>query len=452
MSKVSIFWFRRGLRLQDNAGLYHALKGNHPVVPLFIFDREILDELEDKKDARVEFIRDTLKEMRKELKEMGSSIVVRYGFPEKIWAGLLEEYDIGAVYTNHDYEPYAIKRDDKVRKLLEENNISFHTYKDHVIFEKDEVLKDDGDPYVVFTPYSRRWREKLESKMVAVTNESGEEETISYYLKPYPTEDHFDNFERMSTPPFPTLEEMGFEQADIEIPSKTVSRGLIRNYDKTRDYPAKDGTSRLGIHFRFGTISIREKARRAKELNDTFLNELIWRDFYAMILAHFPHVVDNSFREKYDFIKWRNNEEEFKKWCEGRTGYPIVDAGMRQLNQTGYMHNRVRMITASFLTKHLLIDWRWGEAYFAKKLLDYELASNNGGWQWAAGSGTDAAPYFRIFNPTSQQEKYDKNLEYVKKWVPEYGTSDYPEPMVDHKEARERCLEVYKAGLGRAEG
>ncbi|MCO6478621.1 MAG: deoxyribodipyrimidine photo-lyase [Phaeodactylibacter sp.] len=451
MSKVSIFWFRRDLRLHDNAGLYHALKGDHPVVLLFIFDREILDELEDKKDARVEFIRDAIQEMRKELKEMGSSIVVRYGFPEKTWAELLEEHDIAAVYTNHDYEPYAIKRDDKVRKMLEEKDIPFHTYKDHVIFEKDEVLKDDGDPYVVFTPYSRKWMEKLESKMVEFTNESGEEETISYYLKPYPTEDYFDNFESMSTPPFPTLEDMGFERTDIEIPSKTVSRGLIRNYDKTRDYPAQDGTSRLGIHFRFGTISIREKARRAKKLNDTFLNELIWRDFYAMILAHFPHVVDHSFREKYDYIQWRNNEEEFKKWCEGKTGYPIVDAGMRELNQTGYMHNRVRMITASFLTKHLLIDWRWGEAYFARKLLDYELASNNGGWQWAAGSGTDAAPYFRIFNPTSQQEKFDKNLEYVKKWVSEYGTSDYPEPVVDHKEARERCLEAYKAGLDRAE-
>ncbi|MCB0579807.1 MAG: deoxyribodipyrimidine photo-lyase [Phaeodactylibacter sp.] len=451
MSDVCFFWFRRDLRLHDNAGLYHALKGERPVVPLFIFDREILDELEDKKDARVEFIHDTLREMRQELRGLGSSMVIRYGHPLEVWKTLLEEYDIGAVYANRDYEPYAIQRDEKVQKLLKEKGAAFHTFKDHVVFEKDEVLKDDGEPYVVFTPYSRKWKEKLDSRPARAANGPGEEETISYYLKPYSTEDYFGNFLNMEEQPLPGLEEMGFERTDIGIPPKAVSRGLIRNYDKTRNFPAQDGTSRLGIHFRFGTISIREKARRARQLNATFLNELIWRDFYAMILAHFPHVVGRAFREKYDYIEWRNDESEFQKWCEGKTGYPIVDAGMRQLNQAGYMHNRVRMITASFLAKHLLIDWRWGEAYFAKKLLDYELASNNGGWQWAAGSGTDAAPYFRIFNPYSQQEKFDKDLKYVKKWVPEYGTSDYPDPIVDHKEARERCLETYKAGLSRAE-
>ena len=452
MSKVSFFWFRRDLRLQDNAGLYHALKGEHPVVPLFIFDREILDELEDKKDARVEFIHDTLQQIREELKELGSSMAVRYGSPAEVWKTLLGEYDIAAVYANRDYEPYAVQRDEQVAKLLEDKGVSFHAFKDHVVFEKDEVLKDDGDPYVVFTPYSRKWKEKLNSRLDKIAGDSGEEETISYYLKPYPTEDYFNHFLEMEEQPMPTLEEMGFERTDIEIPSKTVSRGLIRNYDKTRNFPAQEGTSRLGIHFRFGTISIREKAWRAKQMNDTFLNELIWRDFYAMILAHFPHVARRSFREKYDHIEWRNNEAEFKKWCEGKTGYPIVDAGMRQLNQTGYMHNRVRMITASFLAKHLLIDWRWGEAYFAQKLLDYDLASNNGGWQWAAGSGTDAAPYFRIFNPYTQREKFDKDFKYIKEWVPEYETSDYPEPIVDHKEARERCLERYKAGLDRAAG
>ncbi|MCB0546414.1 MAG: deoxyribodipyrimidine photo-lyase [Phaeodactylibacter sp.] len=452
MPKVSIFWFRRDLRLQDNAGLYHALKGEYPVLPLFIFDREILDELEDKKDARVEFIHDTIQEMQGELKSLDSSMVVQYGSPIEVWKALLETYDIGAVYTNRDYEPYAIKRDDEVSKLLEEMGVPMHVFKDHVVFEKGEVLKSDGDPYTVFTPYSRKWKEKLESRMEKWPGEAGEAGSISYFLKPYPTEDYFGNFLPLQEQPVPALGEMGFENTDIDIPSKTVSRGLIRNYDKTRNIPGIDGTSRLGIHFRFGTISIREKAWRARQLNETFLNELIWRDFYAMILAHFPHVVERSFREKYDYIQWRNNEEEFKKWCEGKTGYPIVDAGMRQLNQTGYMHNRVRMITASFLTKHLLIDWRWGEAYFAKKLLDYDLASNNGGWQWASGSGTDAAPYFRIFNPYSQQEKFDKDLKYVKEWVPEYGTSAYPKPIVDHKMARERCLETYKAGLDRAEG
>lgn len=449
MPKVSFFWFRRDLRLQDNAGLYHALKGEYPVVPLFIFDREILDELEDRKDARVEFIHDTIRELREELKAMGSSMVVRYGRPLEIWPELLNEYEVGAVYANRDWEPYARERDGKVEGLLKSRDIPFHTYKDHVIFEKDEVLKADGAPYTVFTPYSRRWKEKLASRIEKVDHEGGSGRSISFYLKAYPTKLYFGNFHQMPEQPLPGLGSMGFGQTEIRIPPKTVSRSLIRNYDKTRDIPGIEGTSRLGIHFRFGAISIREKAWNALQLNETFLNELIWRDFYAMILAHFPHVAHRSFRPEYDNIEWRNDEEEFRKWREGRTGYPIVDAGMRQLNQTGYMHNRVRMITASFLTKHLLIDWRWGEAYFAGKLLDYDLASNNGGWQWAAGCGTDAAPYFRIFNPYSQQEKFDKDLRYVKQWVPEYGTSEYPEPVVEHKMARERCLRVYKEGLGR---
>jgi len=449
MPKISFFWFRRDLRLQDNAGLCHALKGGYPVVPLFIFDREILDELEDKKDARVEFIHDTMRELRKELKAQGSSVLVRYGKPLEIWPKLLEEYEVGAVYANRDYEPYARERDGGVQELLQARNIPFHTYKDHVIFEQGEVLKGDGTPYTVFTPYSRKWKEKLGSRMERIADDAGNEEAISFYLKPYPSKQHSGNFHQMPEQPMPSLESLGFERTAIEIPSKTVSRSLIRHYDKTRDIPGIEGTSRLGIHFRFGTISIREKAWRAQQLNETFLNELIWRDFYAMILAHFPHVAHRSFRPEYDNIEWRNDEQEFKKWCEGSTGYPIVDAGMRQLNQTGYMHNRVRMIAASFLAKHLLVDWRWGEAYFAQKLLDYDLASNNGGWQWAAGSGTDAAPYFRIFNPYSQQEKFDKDFKYIKQWVPEHGTSEYPKPIVDHKLARERCLRVYKEGLGR---
>lgn len=442
MSKVNIFWFRRDLRLRDNAGLYHALRSEHPVLPLFIFDRNILDELEDRKDARVEFIHDEISNLYQQLKELGSSIVVRYGKPEEVYKKLLDEYDIHAVYTNHDYEPYATERDETIRKLLQEHNVAFHTYKDQVIFEREEVVKDDGDPYVVFTPYSRKWREKLTERTDTLDGEK-----ISYYFKPYPTEDYFENFHKTRALALIELNEMGFEPTDIEIPAREVKRSLIKNYDETRDYPAQDGTSRLGIHFRFGTISIREKARRAQQLNDTFLNELIWRDFYAMILANFPRVVHESFRPEYDYIEWRNDEADFQAWCTGKTGYPIVDAGMRQLNATGYMHNRVRMIVASFLTKHLLIDWRWGEAYFAKKLLDYELASNNGGWQWAAGSGTDAAPYFRIFNPWTQQKKFDPELKYIKAWIPEYGTDAYPEPIVEHKYARERCLETYKVGL-----
>jgi deoxyribodipyrimidine photo-lyase len=447
MSKISLFWFRRDLRLHDNAGLYHALNGEHPVLPVFIFDKHILDDLEDAKDARVHFIHDTINEIKERLEEQGGSMLVKYGFPEKVLKELIEEFDVASVYTNRDYEPYATERDEKVAALLEKENIPFHTYKDHIIFEKDEVLKGDGDPYVVFTPYSKKWKARLDEKIADFTNKDGEKEEVSFYLKPYPSAEMLDQFLEIESQSMPSLADMGFEPTDIPIPDKTVTRGLIRKYDETRNFPAIEGTSRLSVHFRFGTISIREKVRKALELNETFLNELIWRDFYSQILAHFPRVVEESFRPEYDFIEWENNKEHFQKWCEGKTGYPMVDAGMRQLNQTGYMHNRVRMVTASFLTKHLLTDWRWGEAYFARKLLDYDLASNNGGWQWAAGSGTDAAPYFRIFNPESQLKKFDKDLKYVKEWVPEYGTDEYPEPIVDHKAARERCLERYKAGL-----
>ena len=369
---------------------------------------------------------------------MGSSLLVRYGKPEEVWAKLLEEYNIQAVYTNKDYESYAKARDNSIQQLLTEKGIPFHAYKDHVIFEELEITKKDGLPYTVFTPYSRKWKEKLQSKKMG---------SDLFYLKSYPNQRYQQNYLQQPQSSIPSLSEMGFEASSITIPSKTVAQGIIKNYDKNRDYPALDATSRLGIHFRFGTISIREKARKALALNETFLNELIWRDFYAQILANFPKVENYAFRPAYDLIEWRNDETEFKAWCEGQTGYPIVDAGMRELNASGHMHNRVRMVVASFLTKHLLIDWRWGEAYFAQKLLDFDLASNNGGWQWAAGSGTDAAPYFRIFNPTSQQEKFDKEFKYIKKWVKEYGTDAYPKPIVDHKMARERCLEVYKAGL-----
>ncbi len=435
MSKVNCFWFRRDLRLSDNAGLYHALLAGEAVLPVFIFDTDILDKLEDRDDARVTFLHQTLAKLQAELQALGSSLYVAYGRPLEVWEKIVEQYEVGAVFTNRDYEPYANKRDAAVQALLAKQDIGFTTYKDQVILEGGEVLKKDGTPYTVFTPYSRTWRAKLTADD----------------LKPFPCEDHFDRFWKTEALPIPTLADMGFERnTTIQFPNTEVTRGIIRNYDETRNFPALAGTSRLGLHFRFGTISIREKARNAMDLNQTFVNELIWRDFYATILHFFPHVVGQPFRAKYSWIEWRNDTDDFAAWCEGKTGYPIVDAGMRELNETGFMHNRVRMIVASFLTKHLLIDWQWGEAYFARKLLDFDLASNNGGWQRAAGCGTDAAPYFRVFNPTTQQQKFDKELVYVKKWVPEYGTPEYVQPIVDHKFARERCLEVYKAGLQQA--
>ncbi|MCW5921795.1 MAG: deoxyribodipyrimidine photo-lyase [Saprospiraceae bacterium] len=444
---ISIFWFRRDLRLDDNAGLYHALKGKNPVLPVFIFDRHILDDL-PRKDARVEFIHQAVSGLKKRLEELGSTLLVFYGHPETAWSQLLANYDIEAVYTNRDYEPYALERDAAVRALLAERDVAFNTFKDHVIFEKDEILKSDGTPYTVFTPYSKRWLEKLQTKWMLTTNEHDEEERNSFYLSSYPSARYFAQFQKTSPYPMPTLEEMGFEPADVPFPPATVARGLIKQYDQTRNFPALHGTSRLGVHFRFGTISIREKARHAQKLNATYLNELVWRDFYSQILAHFPHVVHRPFQLKYERVEWRDSPEDFEKWREGKTGYPIVDAGMRELNLTGYMHNRVRMIVASFLAKHLLLDWRLGEAYFAQKLLDFDLASNSGGWQWAAGCGTDAAPYFRIFNPAEQAKKFDSENKYIRKWVPEFGTSAYPPPMVEHTFARERCLAAYKKALG----
>lgn len=449
---VSIFWFRRDLRLDDNAGLYHALRSKCPVLPLFIFDRNILDDLPDKRDARVEFIHRAVSDLKKRLEEMGSALLVRQGKPEEIWPELLRELDIAAVYTNHDYEPYAIERETTVQRLLAQENIPLHTFKDHVIFEKNEVLKDDGSPYTVFTPYSKKWLLKLQTQQRTVPDETGQPTAQSFYLTSYPTEKYFFNLLKINTKwsianSQWSMAELGFEPAGIEFPPASVARGLIRTYDKTRDIPSIAGTSRLGVHFRFGTISIREKARHAQHLNDTYLNELIWRDFYSQILAHFPHVVGSPFRPQYDRVEWRDAPEDLEKWKAGRTGYPIVDAGMRELNATGYMHNRVRMIVASFLSKHLLLDWRLGEAYFAQKLLDFDLASNSGGWQWAAGCGTDAAPYFRIFNPSEQTKKFDPEHKYIRRWVPEFGTPLYPMPMVEHTFARERCLATYKRAL-----
>lgn len=432
MQTVNICWFRRDLRLEDNAALYHALKDGQPVLPVFIFDRQILDGLEDKADRRVEFIHAALEEMQEQLTALGSSLEVYYGFPADVYAQLLKKYKIEKVFTNGDYEPYALQRDAAIQKLLALHGASFHSYKDQVIFEKDEVVKDDGKPYTVFTPYSRRWKAALND----------------FYLKPYPVKKYLGNFFKHEPVDIPSLESMGFIPVDKPFPSKQLNTELVKKYKEQRDYPALHGTSRLGIHLRFGTISIRKLAAKAKGLNETFLNELIWRDFYHMILWHFPQVGrGKAFRPEYDLIHWRNNEKEFDCWCRGVTGYPIVDAGMRELNETGFMHNRVRMITASFLAKHLLIDWRWGEAYFAQKLLDYDFAANNGGWQWAAGSGCDAAPYFRIFSPARQTGNFDKQLKYIRKWVPELDELTYPLPIVDHDFARKRCLETYSAAL-----
>ncbi|MEP6596527.1 MAG: deoxyribodipyrimidine photo-lyase [Ginsengibacter sp.] len=434
MNKINIFWFRRDLRLNDNAGLYHALKSVFPILPIFIFDTNILDKLGEKKDKRVEFIRDVLVEMHDQLNEIKSTLLVFYGSPENTFKQLTTEYGIDTVFTNHDYEPYSIERDNSIRKLLGEKSIQFKTFKDQVIFEKDEVLKDDGKPYTVYTPYNKKWKAMLNQ----------------FYLKPYPCKKYFKNFLKHPSSSIPLLSSMGFEGKEQLIPSKEPPDETIRNYNKTRDYPGLEGTSRLGIHLRFGTVSIREEVSKAKKLNATFLNELIWREFYMMILWHYSHVGHHkAFKPEYDNISWRNNEEEFSRWCNGTTGYPIVDAGMRQLNETGYMHNRVRMITGSFLCKDLLIDWRWGEAYFAEKLLDYDLAANNGGWQWVAGSGCDAAPYFRIFNPELQTKKFDKDLKYIEKWVPEFQEFTYPKPIINHKEARGRCLKVYKKALAK---
>lgn len=437
---IAIHWFRRDLRLHDNAALYHALKSGNKVLPIFIFDKNILDDLIEGKqlqeDKRLIFIYNTIKKLKFKLNELGSDLKVYYGHPEEVWKSIISEYEVKSVFTNHDYEPYAIDRDAQIKTILAEKNIEFHTFKDQCIFERNEVLKDDGKPYTVFTPYSRKWKAKLND----------------LYLKSYPCEKYYKSFNNneIVQQNIPTLEEMGFSNVEFEFPEIQVDEDIFKHYKENRDTPGIRGTSKLGIHLRFGTISIRTLARKAFENGyETFLNELIWRDFYMMILAHFPHVVTGAFRPEYDRIPWNNSEADFKKWCEGKTGYPIVDAGMRELVQTGFMHNRVRMIVASFLTKHLLIDWRKGEAFFAKHLLDYELASNNGGWQWAAGSGCDAAPYFRVFNPHLQTQKFDPKGIYIKKWVPELNSFDYPKEIIEHSVARQRALDTYSKALSK---
>jgi deoxyribodipyrimidine photo-lyase len=430
-TKVTLFWYRRDLRHYDNTGLHYALKEGNPVLPVFIFDTQILDDLDDKKDARLTFIHDAVTRLHQFFSDKGGSMLIRHGDPVEVFRSLVRDFDIESVYTNRDYEPYAQERDQKVKEICESNGVNFYSYKDQVIYEQGEILTGSDTPYKVFTPYKNKWMEKFKDMKLS-------EFSIN------PTSDQLYNQQEFD---LPSLESIGFERSEVAVPDATFPEEVIKNYYEKRNFPAENGTTRLGVHLRHGTVSVRHAVRVGSKLSESWLNELIWREFYMMILAHFPHVVDGAFKREYDQIPWENDPEKFERWCNGKTGYPIVDAGMRELNQTGYMHNRVRMIVASFLTKHLLIDWRWGEQYFAKKLLDYELSSNNGGWQWAAGSGTDAQPYFRVFNPYTQTDKFDKNKSYVRKWVPEYGTDKYPEPIVDHKFARERAISTYKDAL-----
>jgi deoxyribodipyrimidine photo-lyase len=429
--KINIFWFRRDLRLHDNCGLFNALIAGKKVLPIFIFDQEILSKL-PKNDARVTFIHQELKNINHQLKKFRSSLAVYIGKPKEVFKSLQEKYPIDTVFWNHDYEPYAIQRDLEIKELLSSKNTSFKTYKDQVIFERNEITKKDGTPYKVYTPYSKKWLETFQLKGIDF----------------FPSENYLTNCLENNLQLLPSLEDIGFKKSPIQVASYKVTSQLIDTYEETRNFPAKNATSKLGTHLRFGTVSIRKMVdKAAKSNNITFLKELIWREFFMQILWHFPHTTKNSFKPKYDRILWKNNEKDFDAWCQGKTGYPLVDAGMRELNETGFMHNRVRMLVGSFLCKHLLIDWRWGEAYFAEKLHDYEQSSNIGNWQWVAGCGVDAAPYFRIFNPTTQIQKFDKNLNYIKKWVPEYQELTYASPIVEHKFARERCLQTYKEAL-----
>ncbi|PKP52656.1 MAG: deoxyribodipyrimidine photolyase [Bacteroidetes bacterium HGW-Bacteroidetes-1] len=429
---VNIFWFRRDLRLMDNHGLYEALINDPKVLPVFIFDSEIIDKLEDRSDSRIQFIYNQLQYLNKALLHYGSSLLVRYGKPMDVFNQLCSTYKIHTVFTNRDYEPYGINRDHQIQYFLKNQDVNFRSFKDHVIFEEAEIIKYDGKPYSVFTPYARKWKECFDRSLTT----------------PFPSEQYLHNIYSLNHQ-LPSLAEIGFSQSLIKVPNPTIHLVQIQGYSDTRNTPSANGTTLVGPHLRFGTMSIRSLVLKALETSDTYLNELIWREFFMQILFHFPHTVSENFYSKYNYIEWRNNETEFQRWCEGKTGYPIVDAGMRELNATGHMHNRVRMITASFLTKHLLIDWRWGEAYFASKLLDFELSSNVGNWQWSAGTGCDASPYFRVFNPTEQMKKFDKDYNYIRNWVPEFQDFIYPQPMVDHVFARNRAVDTYKKALAK---
>ena len=427
---ISICWFRRDLRIHDNNAFFQALNGENSVLPLFIYDSDILDSLPNKEDARLAFIHEQLVSLNKILTKNGSSVYTSYGKPLEVFEKLSKEFDIKTIYCNKDYEPYARQRDAEILAFAERNQIKFLSYKDQVIFEESEIMKADGKPYTIYTPYSKIWKQKF----------------FSQEIPKFASQDVLSNLVQNNEFPFLNLEDIGFKNIESGIEKPSIDKSIIKDYHNTRNIPSIEGTTRLSIHLRFGTVSVRELAKITQDLNETWLNELIWREFFMMILFHFPNVMTQSFKPKYDRIEWRNNEEEFAAWCSGNTGYPIVDAGMRQLNKTGWMHNRVRMVVASFLIKHLLIDWRWGEAYFAEKLLDYDLSANNGNWQWTAGSGCDSAPYFRIFNPTLQTKRFDPKLEYIRKWIPNYDSQILPE-IVEHQFARERVLQTFKKAL-----
>lgn len=431
MEKVVLFWFRRDLRLEDNAGLFAALSSGLPVVPLFIFDSDILSQLEDKDDKRVSFIYAALQVLQQQLTAVGSTLEVHFNKPETVVAQLLLRYNVQAVYTNHDYEPYARQRDEKIRQLLQIRGVLLHTFKDQVIFEKAEIVKDNGSGYMVYSPYAKKWKAALKDT----------------HYNAYPSEKLLPYFYKQQALPLPSFEQLGFVQNNAIPAIASADRTIIINYHQTRDIPSLPGTTRMGVQLRFGTVSVRKLLAIALSLNEVYVSELIWREFFMQILWHHPRVAMQACKQEYDNIHWRNNEEEFQQWCRGETGFPIVDAGMREMNETGFMHNRVRMIVASFLVKDLLIDWRWGEAYFARQLLDYELASNNGNWQWAAGCGCDAAPYFRVFNPATQAKRFDPQGKYIRRWVPEFDTLQYTKPIVDHAAAKERCIRAYKTAL-----
>lgn len=442
---MAVVWFRRDLRLVDQValsqGLEWAASTGGRLLPLFVFDTEILGRLQDRDDARVGFLHKCVSDMDRVLQKVGSRMVVRVGRPLEVLKQLKAEHpQVKVVFCNRDFEPYALKRDTEVGEWASSVGVEFRTHRDQVIFEPHEVQKDAGGPYTVFTPYSRKWRALL----LASRSDRLEEAPVQLSAARFVREQALSSQDRQ----IPDLESIGFRVSPIAIPATTVRNELLIHYADRRNLPALDATTRLGVHLRFGTVSIRRLARAAVELKaDVWLSELIWREFFMSILAHFPHVTDRAFRAEYDRIEWRNSDEDFESWCAGRTGYPLVDAGMRELDQTGFMHNRVRMVAGSFLVKHLLIDWRRGEAHFARKLLDFDLSANNGNWQWVAGTGCDAAPYFRVFNPSEQIKKFDSKMEYIKRWVPEFGSSRYPEPMVDHRFARQRALDVYKRAL-----
>ncbi|WP_421919390.1 cryptochrome/photolyase family protein [Marinifilum sp.] len=428
-----LIWLRRDLRLQDNAAINQALQTNMKLLFYFNFDTEILDQLEDRKDARINYIHSKLQKINLELSKIGSRLLVKYGSALHCISEVLKEYPIANIYANEDYEPFAIARDQACKDLCESQQVGFQLYKDQVIFKKKEILKKDGTPYTVYTPYMKKWRSVFNPKE---------------HL-PYSYELDASNTVQMKFNKIPSLADIGFSASYIDIPAINLSMDMLSNYDDRRNFPALKATSNLGIHLRFGTISIRQAVREALKGDDQFLFQLIWREFFMQILVNFPRVEQECFKPSYNQIQWVNNEEEFELWTNGMTGFPIVDAGMRELKATGNLHNRVRMIVASFLVKDLLIDWRWGEAWFANYLLDYDQAANNGNWQWVAGCGCDAAPYFRVFNPSEQQKKFDPDFAYIKKWIPDLGTDSYPKPMIDHKFARNRALESYKSALQR---